>query len=220
MPSFDLEVPYRQRELARQLGARWDAQRRVWYVVGGKDLTRFKDWLPRAPYVNHRSASYVLLESQRICWQCRQATRVFGFALPGGHEALEALAEDSREGVDSRASDEPEAGVRWVTQRDAAVLCYITHLSASALSRMEWLTPRYRKDFSAATRSRYYMNHCEACDSKLGDFDTIDEYDAPLRPMHPDSEASLLQYTVSEWVEAQSSWAPLAHGILKDVFSM
>lgn len=211
MPSFDLEVPYRERELARRLGARWDSQRRVWYVVGGKDLTRFKDWLPRAPHVNHRSASYVLLESQRVCWQCRQLTRVFGFALPGGHEALEARDDDSC------ADGEPESGVRWVTQRDATVLSYISHLSASALSRMEWLTPRYRKDFSAATRSRYYMNHCEGCDSKLGDFDTVDEYDAPLRPMHPDTEAHLLQHPVSEWVEAQSSWAPLAQGILRTV---
>lgn len=70
MPSIDLEVPYQQKELAKALGARWDARRKVWYVVDRDDLTPFAKWLPQPPRVNHRADSYVLLESRRDCWKC------------------------------------------------------------------------------------------------------------------------------------------------------
>ena len=58
---------------------------------------------------------------------------------------------------------------------DFGVLCYATLICEGALARMAVLTHRYRKDSSATTGTRYYMNHCEHCDAKLGDFETIEE---------------------------------------------
>lgn len=45
MPTY-LTTPYREREQAKALGARWDAVARRWYVPDGLDLAAFMKWLP------------------------------------------------------------------------------------------------------------------------------------------------------------------------------
>ena len=45
-----LHVPYREKDEAKALGARWDAARRMWYAPRGSDLARFRRWaFPRRP---------------------------------------------------------------------------------------------------------------------------------------------------------------------------
>lgn len=42
-----LTVPYAEKDKAKKLGARWDAERRTWYVPQGTDTTPFKAWWPK-----------------------------------------------------------------------------------------------------------------------------------------------------------------------------
>ncbi|WP_226817266.1 DUF5710 domain-containing protein [Advenella sp. FME57] len=44
-----LNVPYREKNTAKNLGARWDPINRTWYVPSGKDLSLFAKWLPKSP---------------------------------------------------------------------------------------------------------------------------------------------------------------------------
>ena len=214
MPSIDLEVPYHDKELAKAAGARWDARRKVWYVVNRDDLTPFAKWLPQPSRINHRSDSYVLLESRRDCWKCARETRVFGFAMPRGHEQFEESSPELEFSSDAEYQawlDGPDA-IRWVAQDTATVLSYVTHISESALSRIQSLTMRYRKDYSSVTGTRYFMNHCEHCDAKLGDFETIEEFDAPLRPIGTESASRLVLYPMNERLEAYASSTPVNAG--------
>lgn len=41
-----LEVPFRAKDEAKSLGARWDGSARKWYVPAGRDLAPFQAWLP------------------------------------------------------------------------------------------------------------------------------------------------------------------------------
>ena len=156
MPSIDLEVPYHDKELAKAAGARWDVRRKVWYVVDRDDLTPFAKWLPQASRINHRSHSYVLLESRRDCWKCARETRVFGFAMPRGHEQFEESSPELEFSSDAEYQawlDGPDA-IQWVAQDTATVLSYVTHLSESAISRIQSLTMRYRKARTAPSPRR------------------------------------------------------------------
>lgn len=47
MPRIDLNVPYAEKDLAKQLGALWDKEKRVWYVPDGVDPLLLRRWLPR-----------------------------------------------------------------------------------------------------------------------------------------------------------------------------
>ncbi len=211
MASIDLEVPYHDRELAKAAGARWDARRKVWYVVDRDDLSPIAKWLPQPSRINHRADTYILLGSLRVCWRCRRETRVYGFAMPRGYERLEEscpVLEFSNDADYEAWLDGPDA-LQWVAQEVAAVLSYVTQISQAALSRMHSLTMRYHKDSSGVTGTRYFMNHCEYCDAKLGDFETIEEFDAPLRPTGAESVSRLVLTPVNERLEADSSSAPL-----------
>lgn len=40
-----LSVPYAQKDMAKALGARWDAANKKWYVPVDKDIAPFAQWL-------------------------------------------------------------------------------------------------------------------------------------------------------------------------------
>jgi hypothetical protein len=43
---INLKVPFAQKDAAKELGARWDAARKIWYVVDPEAIEVFSDWLP------------------------------------------------------------------------------------------------------------------------------------------------------------------------------
>ncbi len=43
-----LTVPYREKDAAKALGARWDGERRQWFVPEGRELAPFLGWMPEA----------------------------------------------------------------------------------------------------------------------------------------------------------------------------
>lgn len=45
---IDLEVPFKDKNDAKALGARWDRSQRVWYVPEGVDATPFQKWVSKA----------------------------------------------------------------------------------------------------------------------------------------------------------------------------
>ena len=43
---FNLKVPFAEKDAAKQLGARWDAANKLWYVEGKADMAPFSKWSP------------------------------------------------------------------------------------------------------------------------------------------------------------------------------
>lgn len=43
---LNLKVPFAEKDQAKKLGARWDANRKLWYVEGREDLSPFSRWSP------------------------------------------------------------------------------------------------------------------------------------------------------------------------------
>ena len=227
MPTIDLQVPFEERHLAKALGARWDSLRRVWYVGAHRDLKPFQQWLPPPIQINLRSPAYFLLIGHRDCWRCHAETAVFGFALPGGHEALEYLDEEDADAAaggaaaaraepatddaagagDARDSD--EGNPTWVRQPNPEIILWATYVGDGPLARMAALTKRYRADSSGTIGRRYHMNHCEHCDAKLGDFDTIEEFDAALNPLDCPMPERLTIIPVDAHFEADAATTPL-----------
>ncbi len=42
----NLQVPFAEKDQAKQLGARWDAARKVWFVENKPDMSSFARWMP------------------------------------------------------------------------------------------------------------------------------------------------------------------------------
>lgn len=45
MPRVDLKVPYAEKDEAKALGAKFDGDRKVWYVPDGVDPSSFTKWI-------------------------------------------------------------------------------------------------------------------------------------------------------------------------------
>lgn len=43
---MNLKVPFAEKEEAKQLGARWDAARKTWYLESDEQVARFARWSP------------------------------------------------------------------------------------------------------------------------------------------------------------------------------
>lgn len=43
---INLKCPYSEKDEAKALGAKWDADRKVWYIRDVEDLTPFSRWIP------------------------------------------------------------------------------------------------------------------------------------------------------------------------------
>jgi Domain of unknown function (DUF5710) len=183
MPRIDLNVPFHEKDEAKALGAKWDPQRRIWYAPGNLDSARLRKWLPDTS-PNVRAASYFLVQGTRDCWRCALHTRVFGILLPAGYEALEV--------------DDDPANDHWRAADEPTMLSYITFLADPIPARLRHLASRYRTDYSQTTHSFYWMNHCDRCGIKLGDFETVEESGAALNPTTPEDAARVYLHEILE----------------------
>lgn len=150
-----LSVPYAEKDQAKELGARWDADARVWYVPENLDASMFWRWLDRNDETRVRCDSYALAQTPVKCWRCTKVTDVFALFVPSGFQ-YRAPA---------------DKGHVWRTSSVPTMLSYVTNLLPDVARHVQHLTSRFRVD---ASKSRgglsYWMNHCAACGAKVGDF--------------------------------------------------
>lgn len=43
---INLDVPYREKDEAKKLGAKWDPKIKKWYVPSNIRIDKFKKWIP------------------------------------------------------------------------------------------------------------------------------------------------------------------------------
>jgi hypothetical protein len=198
MPRINLAVPFAEKDDAKRLGARWDKDRKVWYVPEGVDVSLFARWLPNEANITVRARSHFIARSATKCWACNKLTSVYGFVLPSGHEILEFGEEE----------DAPDI---WCRYDEPAIVYYISNLQQAVVDRIRSFTKRYRVAYSKTTRSSYWMNHCEHCGMKQGDFEMYCEPGGAFYPTD-DTEASAI--ILNKFAEPFSCDGSTAYGHL------
>ena len=179
-----LRVPFTEKEQAKRLGARWDMSQKIWYVPEGVDPAPLKQWLPVALESNIRAPYYFLARSTRECWRCERQTLVHAIMLPREHEVL-------------YVGDDP-ADDHWQESGEATTLSYIYDLQEPVPTRLRVLAPRYKVAYSQTIHRFYWMNHCEHCAAKLGDFETNEEFGVAFNPVTPLEAAAIHLHTIRE----------------------
>ncbi|HLR92489.1 MAG TPA: DUF5710 domain-containing protein, partial [Atopostipes sp.] len=76
-----LNVPYREKEEAKALGARWNPEIKKWYATNRTTYHQFLKWLLKGTSYIVFDAIYLAV-AERTCFQCNQLTRVVGFSNP------------------------------------------------------------------------------------------------------------------------------------------
>lgn len=115
MSATYLDVPFREKDQAKALGARWDPAARKWYVPQGKDLAPFSAWLAAADAsANNKVTSPVLPGSV-------QTAPVAGGLVVAGVESVALSATASRQSL-------------------SQLLAGVAHAVAQAFSTGVWIT--------------------------------------------------------------------------------
>jgi hypothetical protein len=189
MDRIDLQVPFSEKDEAKRLGARWDIDKKVWYIPDGTDAMLFQKWLPEEIVINVRSPYYGIATSTKACWRCGKTTQVFGFMLPPGHETLEETESD-------------DGTLEWVKGEEETAILYVSYIPDAVKNQMKKISTNFRLDFSKKTQSSYLMNHCEHCGIKQGDFNLYCEPNGGFCPMTEEDYERITVQMIDEPFEA------------------
>lgn len=168
-----LDVPFAEKDQAKQLGARWDPSSKRWYVPPGVSLQAFERWLPDSSPMKMLAPVW-LVESVSACWKCHETTRVFCLAC--------AEVQVDEDGAVEGGDDGERIFISNLSVIDPRIE---PMLRASA--------PGYALDYSKTQDARVWMNHCARCGAKLGDFYLHEEPGGAFLPMTPE-EAQFLRF--------------------------
>ncbi|HEV7943835.1 MAG TPA: DUF5710 domain-containing protein [Solirubrobacteraceae bacterium] len=91
-----LDVPYPEKDCAKEIGARWDWRQCAWFIPVGLDVAPFARWLPR---IVEQGVVVEVLFMPETCWKCRTITQCLlagrdagGIQYFLGDDALHCLA--------------------------------------------------------------------------------------------------------------------------------
>jgi len=176
-----LSVPFHEKDEAKKLGAKWNAQGQFWYIMNDQDITLFYKWLQNEnAKINIKSATYYIAKSFRNCWKCNYKSKVYAIILPKNN---------------------------LFKNRYAKILSYVTYLSKETQKYFNFITNQFYYDYSNVTNSSYWMNHCQECKARLGDFETIEEYTSPFFAKTIPEAKNITLYFVDERLEASGEYS-------------
>lgn len=77
-----LDVPFKEKDEAKKLGARWEPAKKKWYVENRFDYPKFAKWILKDEVeviivCNH----FYVVEGVRECYKCGELTPVITFAV-------------------------------------------------------------------------------------------------------------------------------------------
>ncbi|HTX24830.1 MAG TPA: DUF5710 domain-containing protein [Steroidobacteraceae bacterium] len=145
-----LYVPFEEKAQVKNLGARWDGERKCWYIERGQDPVPFRRWMDGDREADGGEQDYSIVSerayvasAQTHCWRCRARIEVICVYCETGLVDGEAY-------VDFTVSN-------------------ITAVDDSLRQQLErW--PSFRFGYSRSERKRYVANHCARCGVLQGDY--------------------------------------------------
>ena len=72
-----LNVPYKEKDEAKALGAKWNPNIKKWYVQNRQDYVKFYKWIMAQGSIIVCNNLYVI-EGRQRCFKCGKETRVIG----------------------------------------------------------------------------------------------------------------------------------------------
>lgn len=188
MERIDLKVPYQEKDEAKALGAKWDNVNKLWYILGGESIERFNKWIPQTTY-NIKANKFYIARTSCPCWSCQKDTFIFSLAVPPKALFCEY--------------DEDEDIEEWVTNihDNPTFISYLSAVMPNVEKALKKIAPKYYPDFSKTVSTTYWMNHCEHCGMKQGDFGLHQESDAPFSPISTEQAQLLAFLEVNEHMQ-------------------
>lgn len=182
-----IDVPYAEKEMAKELGAKWDKVRKSWYVENLEDYYKFGYWI-LSDNVSSKSivTDYVyLVLGQRECWKCHKNTTVLGFTYGNGFTLnWDVYVDKSIEDDDYRIKPNLMSQDNWDVAKQYEKIDYFPIVKIPndfCCKYADFLQKfNFKQGHSKTTKIDDFYNHCQHCNSVQGDNFLYYEYDSPF----------------------------------------
>lgn len=179
-----LDIPYRDKDEAKLLGARWNPNLKKWYAPRKADYVKFYKWLLQDDNTTDIICDNIyIVESQRECFKCHKITKVICLGIDS---FLIIINADNKE-------DFPH-----IYEKISGII--ISPLLCETLpnSLIEYLHDKYKYyfDYSKTIDDVYYANHCQHCGTIQGNNFLFSRYvkDAPFYINEKEKAKKLIIY--------------------------
>ena len=161
-----LNIPYKEKDEAKTLGAKWNSNIKKWYIQNRKDYCRFYKWIITEGNIIVCNNLYVL-EGKQKCFKCGNETRVIGFGI-------EDFYDFGYCDIDNRGSKEVEyqSGVIRLAGR-------INPIPKQILTYLQ-NNYNYKIRYSKTTNESHINNCCDNCNVLQGNFYLFSDVDSPF----------------------------------------
>lgn len=152
--SLILDVPYSEKDEVKALGAKWEPQKKKWFVTDSKDYINFTKWMPAdLEDTNILLNHFYIIEGYKQCYRCHKPTKVISF---GVDEYLSFILDE----------DEDDIALEW-SEDIIRITPFIENLPCNFLDYIKNVYGFYQ-DYSSSINSYYYANHCTHCGAIQG----------------------------------------------------
>lgn len=176
-----LEVPFKEKDAAKRLGARWDPNMKKWYVEKRFDYPKFAKWILKDEVETTIICDHVyVVEGQRKCYKCGETTPVITFGIEKFCRIWnqeEFGTSDYFEWNDGEVRITPD-----IPDIDDMIDYFYSYL---------YTYYNYHLGYSRTAGASYMANHCLCCDSLQGDYYINQEVDSPFFVDSPEKARKL-----------------------------
>ena len=181
--SLLLNVPFAEKDEAKSLGARWNADFKKWYVANKKDYHKFIKWiLGNNDTTQIICDHFYIIEGVHECFKCHTKIKVIGFGIENFFDICDPNEYDT-----DNPFDYYEGEIHISSMIDPLPENFKEYLSSQY---------NYRTGFSKTVNSRYPANHCKNCNVIQGEFFLFQEVYTPFFIDSPEKAKELSLYKI------------------------
>lgn len=166
MPLY-LDVPYSKKDLVKVLGAKWNRDRKQWYVENKFEYYKFLDWIPYLYRDEDIICDWVyLIETKRKCFKCKKETNVISLACQNYFSIIR----------------DENGNLLYYEYHDSNIAFVTIEGELDNIQLEVFLKRNFRFYYSYSNKRResYYANHCMHCGTIQGDNYLHEEVEAPF----------------------------------------
>lgn len=168
-----LNVPYREKDEAKALGAKWNGTVKKWYIDTGRDqYIRFSKWILRDTDDAIIATEYIfIIEGKQNCWKCGRLTKVIGLGIGEFVHVYGEIDDPQYELVEDYVDPGEELHLAWAAREDDIPPKLLRYLKENY---------SVKTGYSKTIGGKCFANHCDCCGALQGNWFLFDEPDSPL----------------------------------------
>lgn len=158
-----LNIPYDEKDEAKKLGAKWNSDKRKWFVQNKNEYRKFAKWILGNNEEKYVLCDYIyIVKAEKTCFKCHTKSEIIAL------------------GIVDYIRFFPNGKI--YSQINSSTLRVLSSVDSIPKEIADFLKNKHNfyKSYSQKIDSFYYANHCPICNTIHGKFFLFDEIDSPF----------------------------------------